>query len=112
MAALKAGESVNLVDMVFGNTGGTIGETSAIAILIGACILLITGIIDLRIPASYLVTFVLFVGLFGGNGFDPAYLTAANRERLNAYHRQVREVITPYLTGEEAEWLAEATRPV
>ena len=76
LAALKAGESVNLVDMVFGNTGGTIGETSAIAILIGACILLITGIIDLRIPASYLVTFVLFVGLFGGNGFDPAYLTA------------------------------------
>ena len=46
------------------------------------------------------------------DGIDPAYLTAANRERLNAYHRQVREVITPYLTGEEAEWLAEATRPV
>ncbi|MGN0424346.1 MAG: RnfABCDGE type electron transport complex subunit D [Acetatifactor sp.] len=76
LAALKAGEPVNLMDMVFGNTGGTIGETSAIAVLIGACILLITGIIDLRIPASYLVTFVLFVGLFGGNGFDPAYLTA------------------------------------
>jgi len=34
------------------------------------------GIIDLRIPGSYIVSFVLFVGIFGGHGFDPAYLSA------------------------------------
>lgn len=76
LAALKAGESVNTLDMIMGRTAGTIGETSMIAILIGACFLILLGIIDLRIPGSYLVTFVLFAGVFGGHGFDPAYLSA------------------------------------
>lgn len=76
LAALKAGESVNVMDMLIGRTAGTIGETSAFAILLGACILILMGIIDLRIPGSYIVSFVLFVGIFGGRGFDPAYLSA------------------------------------
>lgn len=76
LAELKAGGSVNILDMVIGTTGGTIGETSAIAILLGACFLLVTGVIDLKIPGSYLVSFLLFAALFGGRGFDPAYLTA------------------------------------
>lgn len=76
LAALKAGESVNVMDMIVGNCAGTIGETSMIAILIGACFLILTGIIDLRVPGSYIVTFVLFAGIFGGHGFDPAYLSA------------------------------------
>lgn len=76
LAALKAGESVNVMDMIVGKTAGTIGETSMIALLIGACFLLVLGIIDLRIPGSYLVSFVLFAGFFGGRGFDWAYLSA------------------------------------
>lgn len=76
LAALKAGEQVNVLDMVIGRTAGTIGETSVIAILIGACILILTGVIDLRIPGSYIVTFILFAGIFGGHGFHPAYLAA------------------------------------
>lgn len=76
LASLKAGESVNLLDMVIGRTGGTIGETSMIAIVLGACLLILLGIIDLRIPGSYIVTFALFLILFGGHGFDPAFITA------------------------------------
>lgn len=76
LAALKAGESVNILDMFIGNTAGTIGETSTIAILIGAVILLIFKVIDLRIPASYLITFSLFALIFGGYGFDLQYLSA------------------------------------
>lgn len=76
LASLKAGESVNVLDMVLGNTAGTIGETSMIALVIGACFLILLGVIDLRIPGSYIVTFVLFAALFGGHGFDPAYLSA------------------------------------
>lgn len=76
LALLKAGEKVNVMDMLVGRTAGTIGETSAFAILLGACILILLGIIDLRIPGSYIVSFILFVGLFGGHGFDPAYLSA------------------------------------
>lgn len=76
LASLKAGESVNILDMVIGKTGGTIGETSMIAIVIGACLLILLGVIDLKIPGSYILTFVVFVILFGGHGFDPAYISA------------------------------------
>ena len=76
LAALKAGESVNVMDMVIGRTAGTIGETSMIAIVVGACFLIVIGVIDLRIPGSYIVSFLLFAAIFGGHGFDPAYLSA------------------------------------
>lgn len=76
LAILKAGEQVNVMDMVIGHTSGTIGETSVIALVIGACILILLGIIDLRIPGSYILTFVLFVGIFGGRGFEPTYISA------------------------------------
>ena len=76
LASLKAGETVNVLDMVIGRTAGTIGETSMIALIIGACILIVLGIIDLRIPGTYIITFVLFLGIFGEYGFDPAYISA------------------------------------
>ena len=76
LAALKAGEQVNIMNMITGHTAGTIGETSVIALVAGACILLALGVIDLKIPGSYIVTFLLFAGIFGGRGFDPAYLSA------------------------------------
>ena len=76
LAQLKNGESVDTMRMLIGTIPGTIGETSVIAIVIGAIILLLMGIIDLRIPATYIVSFSIFVLLFGGHGFDMAYLTA------------------------------------
>lgn len=76
LAALKSGEEVNLMNMVTGHISGTIGETSVIALLIGACILLLLGIIDLKIPATYILSFSVFVLLFGGRGFDMGYLVA------------------------------------
>ncbi len=76
LAALKAGEAVNVTDMIIGNVAGTIGETSVIAIVIGACFLMLLGIIDLRIPGSYIVSFAAFVLIFGGHGLDFQYLTA------------------------------------
>ena len=76
LAALKSGESVNILNMVIGRTAGTIGETSMIAIVIGACILILFGIIDLRIPGTYIVTLAVFVSLFGGRGLDWPYISA------------------------------------
>lgn len=74
LANLKAGQSVDPVKMLLGTEPGTIGETSVIALLIGAIILLLAGIIKIRIPATYLITFSIFVLLFGGHGFDLTYL--------------------------------------
>lgn len=76
LAALKAGESVNWVDLFFGNVQGTIGETSALAILIGAAILLIFKVIDLKVPITYIGSFSIFVilyMLFSGMGFQGGY---------------------------------------
>lgn len=76
LALLKSGESVDLLDMLIGNVAGTIGETSVFAILIGAMFLIVMGIIDLRIPGTYLLSFVIFIVLFGGRGFDMHYIVA------------------------------------
>ena len=76
LAALKAGESVNVMDMIIGRTAGTIGETSMLAIVLGACILILLGVIDLRVPGSYIVSFVIFIVLFSGKGLDPQYISA------------------------------------
>ena len=76
LAVLKSGESVNVYNMVLGRCNGTIGETSMVAIIIGAIFLLLLGIIDLRVPGTYIVSFVIFLGLFGGKGFDMNYISA------------------------------------
>jgi len=46
-------------DLFFGNTGGSLGETSAMFILIGALILIVFRIIDWRIPVFYIGTVAL-----------------------------------------------------
>lgn len=76
LASLKAGETVDVYNMIIGKISGTIGETSMVAIIIGACFLLLLGVIDLRIPGSYIVTFVLFISVFGRHGIDPYYISA------------------------------------
>ncbi len=76
LATLKGGEEINLLNMVIGKTAGTIGETSMIAIVIGACFLILLGVIDLKVPGSYLVSFVLFLVFFGGHGPDPVFISA------------------------------------
>lgn len=76
LAAMRNGEAVNTFNMLIGKTAGTIGETSVIAIVIGAIFLILMGVIDLRIPGSYILTFVLFILIFGGHGFDWNYITA------------------------------------
>ncbi len=76
LAAMRNGEIINSMDALIGRTAGTIGETSTIAILIGAIILILLGVITLAIPASYLITFVIFMLLFGGHGFDMYYIVA------------------------------------
>ena len=71
---VKAGEKVDLLSLFLGNTQGTIGETSALAILIGAAFLLILKVIEWRIPCTYIGSFAIFVILFGGHGADGYYL--------------------------------------
>lgn len=74
LALVKAGEDTDTVAMFFGGTAGCIGETSVLCILIGAVILIAFKVIDLKIPLSYILTFAVFVLIFGGRGLDFRYL--------------------------------------
>ncbi|HKM05214.1 MAG TPA: RnfABCDGE type electron transport complex subunit D [Lachnospiraceae bacterium] len=76
LAALKAGENVDVLEMMIGHTAGTIGETSVLAIVLGACLLLLCGVIDLRIPGTYIVSFIIFLCAFGNRGIDYGYISA------------------------------------
>jgi len=76
LAALKAGEIIDPYPLFLGNTAGCIGETSVLAILAGAIMLLALGIINLRIPLTCMFVFGLVILMFGGRGFDEVYLTA------------------------------------
>lgn len=69
-------DGVSLFDMFFGFTGGVLGETSVLMILLGAAYMVIRKVISLRIPLTYLVSFAVFMLIFGGRGFDLTYLAA------------------------------------
>jgi electron transport complex protein RnfD len=67
--AFKGGQAVgSLVDFLIGNRLGSLGETSAIAIILGGAYLMARRVIDYRIPAGYLGTLALGVFVFGKPG--------------------------------------------
>jgi Na+-translocating ferredoxin:NAD+ oxidoreductase subunit D len=57
----------SLKDLFLGTIGGSLGETSALALLIGAAYLLLRRVIDWRIPTAYLGTVALLMTLLGQN---------------------------------------------
>ena len=65
LAAIKAGDTYDLAAMFIGKIPGTIGEVSVVALLIGAAYLLAKKVITIRIPAAYLLSFAVFVFIFG-----------------------------------------------
>lgn len=70
LAAAKAGEIKNWFDMLFNTHAGSIGEVSAIAIIIGALYLIVKKVIDIKIPFIYIgstVVFITLIQLINGN---------------------------------------------
>jgi electron transport complex protein RnfD len=57
-----------LRNLFVGNVGGCIGETSAIALLLGACLLWYKHIIGLKIPLTFIGTVFLLYWIFNGTG--------------------------------------------
>lgn len=76
LAVLKGDGTVNTLSMIFGNTGGCIGESSTILLCIGAIFLILVGIMDFRVSGMYLLSFAAFMAVFGGHGLSSYYLTA------------------------------------
>lgn len=81
MAVLKdatAGELPKLFDMFIGNIPGCIGETSAVALIIGGIYLIARKVISARIPVAYILTVALFTFIFPSSGLSPLYSMAYN----------------------------------
>jgi electron transport complex protein RnfD len=63
------GDKINLyTQLLIGHRGGCIGETSIIALLIGAAFLFYKGYITWHIPISFLGTAAILAWVFGGKG--------------------------------------------
>jgi len=88
-----AGDKLSLYrDLFLGNTGGSIGETSALLILIGGILLLALGIINWRIPVAYIGTVALLTLAFGQ---DAIFHILAGGLMLGAFFMATDYVTSP-----------------
>ncbi|HBG75629.1 RnfABCDGE type electron transport complex subunit D [Eubacteriales bacterium mix99] len=69
----SASELPGFLDVFLGNIGGSIGETSSVALLIGAVYLLVRKVISWRIPVTYITTTFILTALLGGHGLYGAF---------------------------------------
>lgn len=67
LKGVSEGTLPSLLDSLVGRTGGCIGETSAVLLLLGFFYLLIRRVIRIRIPAAMLGSFAILTYLFGNN---------------------------------------------
>ncbi|MFW5775589.1 MAG: RnfABCDGE type electron transport complex subunit D [Chitinivibrionales bacterium] len=92
-----------LGNLFMGNVGGCIGETSALALLLGAVFLMYKRVIGLRIPITYLATVFLLFWIFNGTGelltsdalIIPVYQVLAGGLMLGALYMATDMVTSP-----------------
>ncbi len=81
------------MELLFGNVGGSIGETSALLILIGGIGLLLMRVIKWRIPAIYIGTVFALTWLMPGE--DPIFHILAGGLFLGAFFMATDYVTAP-----------------
>ncbi len=94
LAFVWEGDKLSLYRNLFlGNVGGSMGETSALAILIGGGLLLALGIIEWRIPVAYIGTVALLTWAWPGQ--DPIFHVLAGGLMLGAFFMATDYVTSP-----------------
>lgn len=78
--------------LFLGAIPGSLGETSALALIVGGLYLLWRGIIDWRIPAGFIGTVAAFTFVFGG---DPIFHVLAGGLLLGAFFMATDMVTSP-----------------
>lgn len=102
LAAMKegSGQLATYANLFLGNVGGCIGETSVLAILIGAAYLIIRKVIRLRVPVTYIVVVAIGTWIFAGkNGYfsgDWLYEIMAGGLMLGAFFMATDYTTTPF----------------
>ena len=91
---VNTGSTTDLYWRLFiGDVGGSIGETSALLVLIGGLILLFTGVIKWRIPTIYIGTVFLLTWIIPGE--DPVFHILAGGLFLGAFFMATDYVTVP-----------------
>ncbi len=93
--------------LLIGNTSGSLGETCALAILIGGLFLLYKGYVNFRMPLGYLGSIAFFGLLFwlGGDGKypDPVFHLLAGGAMLGAWF-MITDMVTSPVTP-KGQWI-------
>lgn len=93
------GETTALRDLVFGTTGGSLGETAALVILACGLYLALRNYLNWRIPASILLSVFLLAGalhlLLPGRYPDPLFMLFSGGLMLGAWYMATDMVTSP-----------------
>ena len=91
--------ATSYLSLFSGNVGGSLGETSALALLLGLGYLLYRKVIDYRIPAAYIGTVIVFAGIMHivspGKVMPPLFYVLAGGLLIGAIFMATDPVATP-----------------
>ena len=93
LAVYAAGGTVNYLDMFVGATGGVLGETSALALLLGFVYLVVRKVISPTIPVTYVATVAVLAVVLG---VDPVVYVLGGGLLLGAIFMATDYVTSPY----------------
>jgi electron transport complex protein RnfD len=108
---LQKGESVSEIiphipeyaQLLLGQMGGSMGEISALALLLGGLFMLFKKIITWHVPVAYLGTVLVFTGIFWladpGYHFNPIYHLLSGGLMLGALYMATDMVTSPMSKG-------------
>lgn len=92
LALIQRGVQTGYLDLFLGNIGGSLGETSAVALLVGCIWLLLRKVITWHIPAAFIGTVALGAFIFGQ---DPLFQVLAGGLLLGAIFMATDYVTSP-----------------
>ena len=93
LAVYAAGGTVNYLDMFVGSTGGVLGETSALALLLGFVYLVVRKVISPTIPVTYVATVAVLAVVLG---VEPVVYVLGGGLLLGAIFMATDYVTSPY----------------
>jgi electron transport complex protein RnfD len=100
LSQIAGGEAIRIWNLFIGNIGGSLGETSALALLLGAAYLIYRGFINWRIPAGMISTVIIVTFLAGAN---PVVHLFAGSLILGAFYMATDMVTSP--VTKRARWV-------
>lgn len=99
LVQLANGESVGIMDLLLGKHGGAIGETCAIALLIGFVYLLVRRVISWHLPVAFIGSVFVFSFLMEGDVMKALALTLSGGLLIGAIF-----MATDYVTSPSTAW--------